>query len=78
VGGRPAIFDQSSINVFVILILSEKGVAVAVKFRPEVFRDSRSWGEACSASRRLVNIFFGGWGLFMIETGGGGNKEILT
>ena len=64
VGGRPAIFDQSSINVFEILIFSEKGVVVAVKFRPEVFRDSRNWVDACSASRRCVNIFFWGVGTF--------------
>ena len=66
VGGRPAIFDQSSIKVFEILIFSEKGVVVAVKFRPEVFRDSRNWVDACSARRRSVDIF-GGWGLFLIE-----------
>ena len=49
------IFNQSSKNVFEILILSEKGVVIAVKFRPEVFRDSRNWVEACSTRWRSVN-----------------------
>ena len=66
VGGIPTIFDQSSINVFEILIFNENGVVIAVKFRPEVFRDSRNWVDACSARRRSVDIFLGGWGLFMI------------
>ena len=75
VGGGPVIFDQSSKNVFEILILSEKGVVIAVKFRPEVFRDSRNWVEACSASRRCMNIFFWGMGTFLRLKGGRGIRK---